>query len=59
MRFLDFATGKVSEVVPLKTLTHGITLFPASPGQPRTILYDQVDQSGSDLMLVENLVAGR
>jgi Tol biopolymer transport system component len=56
MRFLDFATGKVSEVIPLKTSSLGITVFPVFPGQPRTILYDQVDQSGSDLMLVENLV---
>ena len=54
IKFFSFATGKTTPVFsPEKTLagvTPGITV---SPGD-RWLLYTQVDQRGSDIMLVEN-----
>lgn len=51
LRFLDFATGRTKTVAELGTQPCGT--FSISPDR-RWALYSQVNQSGSDLMLVEN-----
>jgi Tol biopolymer transport system component len=49
--FFDFSTGKNSPVVIAKRPFHsGMSVSPDS----RYILFDQYDESGSDLMLIEN-----
>jgi hypothetical protein len=64
IEFFDFATGKATEVAALEKpiplfgrLPSGVTEFNAglavSP-DGRWILYTQLDQGGSDIMLVEN-----
>jgi Tol biopolymer transport system component len=59
LRFLDFDSGKARDVVPIqKRVGFGISVFPLSRGVPRTILWGQVDQDGSDLMSIENLPEG-
>ncbi|HEY7307090.1 MAG TPA: winged helix-turn-helix domain-containing protein [Bryobacteraceae bacterium] len=51
IRFLSFATGRNTPVVVAKRPFHtGVSVSPDS----RYILYDQYDEEGSDLMLVEN-----
>ena len=46
-----FATGKISKILTIeRNVTYRIAVSP----DERTILYGQYDQSGSDLMLVEN-----
>jgi serine/threonine protein kinase len=51
IQFLNFATGKVKMVAPIeRPLNVG---FSVSPDE-HSILYSQVDESSSDLMLVEN-----
>ena len=51
IQFLDFATNNVKTIASLeKALTHGLALSPDG----RWLLYSQVDQEGSELMLVEN-----
>jgi Tol biopolymer transport system component len=46
-----FATGKISKILTIeRNVTYRIAVSP----DERTILYAQYDQSGSDLMLVEN-----
>jgi hypothetical protein len=51
IRFLSFATGRNTPVVVAKHPFHtGVSVSPDS----RYILYDQYDEEGSDLMLVEN-----
>jgi Tol biopolymer transport system component len=51
LRFLSFATGKISEVgfTPNPT-RNGVDVTPDG----RTILYTQLDHTGTELMLVEN-----
>ncbi|HZS04603.1 MAG TPA: hypothetical protein VFD58_07185 [Blastocatellia bacterium] len=54
LEFYNFATGQVSEVARLaKGPEKYIPGLAVSPGG-RTILYAQLDQSGSDLMMVED-----
>ena len=51
IRFLDFKTGKTTPVVRIEKRAHyGLSVSP----DRRWILYSQVDQWESDLMLVEN-----
>jgi Tol biopolymer transport system component len=51
IRFLSFSTGQDRPVVVVKRPFHsGMSVAPDS----RYILFDQYDESGSDLMLVEN-----
>jgi Tol biopolymer transport system component len=51
IRFKDFATGSDRAVVPIEgTPSWGLTVSP----DRRTFLYSVSDESGSDLMLVEN-----
>jgi hypothetical protein len=51
IRFLEFATGKIKTIAELgKQPCGGPTVSP----DRRWALYDQQDQTGSDLMLVEN-----
>ena len=51
IRFLDLATGKTRQVASLpKPASAGLSLSPDG----RHLLYSQVDQTGADLMLVEN-----
>jgi len=51
IHYMNFATGKISPIAQIqKDVMYG---FSVSPDE-RTILYTQVDQEGSDLMLVEN-----
>jgi Tol biopolymer transport system component len=51
LRFFNFATGKVSDIAetPKRTL-NGMAISPDG----RTILYTQMDNTGTELMLVEN-----
>src|ERR1700730_15925956 len=51
IQFLSFATGKVKTVVPIPGQVSYI--FNVSP-DGRSLLYTQLDEAGSDLMLVEN-----
>ena len=51
IQFLTLANGKVKTVVPIPG--HAFVGFSVSP-DGRSLLYTQVDQAGSDLMLVEN-----
>jgi Tol biopolymer transport system component len=51
IQFLSFATGKVKTVAPIsKPPAEGVSVSPDG----RSILFTQVDQDSSDLMLVEN-----
>jgi len=51
IHFLNSASGKTQPIAPIsKDVMYG---FAVSPDE-KTILYTQVDQEGSDLMLVEN-----
>jgi serine/threonine protein kinase len=51
LQFLEFATGKVTKVAPIsRPPAAGLAVSP----DRRTILYTQLDQRGSELMLVEN-----
>ncbi len=51
IRFLDLATGKTRQVATLpKPPAGGLSLSPDG----RHLLYSQIDQTGADLMLVEN-----
>jgi Tol biopolymer transport system component len=51
LAFLPFATRQISPVVTIpRSVTDGLALSP----DERLILYSQIDQVGSDLMLVEN-----
>jgi hypothetical protein len=55
IQFFDFATGASKPVVLAKRPFHvGMSVSPDS----RHILFDQYDESGSDLMLVENFEPG-
>jgi hypothetical protein len=51
VQFLSFATGNVVRVATIqKPVYVGLAVSPDG----RSILYSQIDQAGSDLMLVEN-----
>jgi Tol biopolymer transport system component len=51
INFRDFATGKTSKILTIeKPIFEHIEISPDA----RTILYTQIDEAGSDLMLVEN-----
>jgi hypothetical protein len=51
LAFLDFANSQVTSLVTIpRAVTFGLALSP----DERLILYSQIDQVGSDLMLVEN-----
>ena len=53
MEFFDFATRKVSQVGKLGKVDIGPICIAVSPDRTQ-ILYVQADQSGEDIMLVEN-----
>ncbi len=51
MRLYEFATGKTRKILTIESaLDQHIAISPDG----RTILYTQIDEGGSDLMLVEN-----
>ena len=51
IRFYDFASGTIRTLATIrKDVEWGLTVSP----DRRTILYSQIDEGGSDLMLVEN-----
>ena len=50
IRFLSFTTGKVMTVITIKRQGYGLSISP----DEKYILYTQVNQGGSNLMLVEN-----
>jgi Tol biopolymer transport system component len=51
IQFLRFATGKVKTVVPIPgQLEIGLSVSPDG----RSLLFSEIDEAGSDLMLVEN-----
>ena len=51
IQFLSFATGKVKTVAPISgSPAEGLSVSPDG----RSLLFSQVDEAGSDLMLVEN-----
>jgi len=50
IQFLSFATGRVK---PIATIKGAIDELSVSPDR-RWVLYTQVSQGGTDLMLVEN-----
>jgi len=51
MRLLEFSTGKIRKILTIeRALIQRIAVSPDG----RTILYAQLDEAGSDLMLVEN-----
>jgi serine/threonine protein kinase/Tol biopolymer transport system component len=50
IQFLSFATGKVKTVVSISMAEEGLSASPDG----RYLLFSQVDEAGSDLMLVEN-----
>jgi len=50
IQFLSFATAKVKTVCPISNPAEGISVSPDG----RFLLFLQVDEAGSDLMLVEN-----
>lgn len=51
LRLYEFATSKTRKLLTVeRSLGYGLTVSP----DDRTVLYTQVDEAGSDLMLVEN-----
>jgi Tol biopolymer transport system component len=50
IQFLNIATGKVKTVAPVSRPFEGLSVSPDG----RFLLFSQVDEAGSDLMLVEN-----
>jgi Tol biopolymer transport system component len=53
LRFFDFSTSRTADVMPVTKPWDVSALAASSDG--RWLLFDQIDQSGSDLMLIENL----
>lgn len=54
IQFFDFASGQLSEVIKLdKSLLVGNSGLAVSPDE-RWLLYAQIDQSGSDIMVINN-----
>jgi Tol biopolymer transport system component len=55
IEFFNFATGKVTQIATLeKPFSLGISVSPDG----RWLIYTQLDQSGSDIMLMENFREG-
>jgi Tol biopolymer transport system component len=55
VRFLDFRTGQIEPIVRLpRPVYTGFSISPGPAGSRRSILYTQIDQTASDLMLFEN-----
>ncbi|MGI8958954.1 MAG: hypothetical protein ACR2IV_04160 [Bryobacteraceae bacterium] len=52
LNFLNFKTGRISPIMPVEK-PWDVSALAVSP-DGRSLLFDQIDQSGSDLMLVEN-----
>jgi Tol biopolymer transport system component len=50
IQFLTFATGKVKTVAPILGPSRGLSVSPDG----RSLLFSQIDEAGTDLMLVEN-----
>jgi Tol biopolymer transport system component len=51
IQFLSFATGKVKMVAPIsRPSSEGLSVSPDG----RSILFSQIGETGTDLMLVEN-----
>jgi Tol biopolymer transport system component/DNA-binding winged helix-turn-helix (wHTH) protein len=50
IRFYSFATGATTTIVPIGLPEYGLAVSP----DERYLIYDQLDDPGSDLMLVEN-----
>jgi Tol biopolymer transport system component len=51
IRLYEFATGRIKKILTVeRNIEHKIALSP----DRRTIFYTQIDETGSDLMLVEN-----
>src|SRR5205085_11957887 len=51
LRYLSLATGKSKSILTIgKPMSNGLSVSP----DERWLLYSQLDQTGSDLMLVEN-----
>jgi Tol biopolymer transport system component len=50
LRVYNFATGESKSVLSIERSAR----YPAVSPEGRTIIYEQTDQAGSDLMLVEN-----
>ena len=50
VRFFDFATGTTTQIVKTKPPDLGLGVSPDG----RTLLYSQVDHTGSNIMLIEN-----
>ena len=51
LQYWDFATGKARKI---QTMTAGVFYSIALSPDDRTLLYSQIDDAGSDLMLVDN-----
>jgi Tol biopolymer transport system component len=55
VRFLDFRTGQIEPIVRLpRPVYNGFSISPGPAGSRRSILYTQIDQTASDLMMFEN-----
>jgi len=54
IEFFNFATGQASEVTRLVKGPHRFAPGLAVSPDGRSLLYSQMDQSGSDIMMVEN-----
>lgn len=52
LKFLNFKNGRITPVMPIDKPWDVSAL--ALPSDGRSVLYAQLDQSGTDLMLVEN-----
>lgn len=50
LRFFDFATGKVTQLIPTPNSHLGLSVSP----EGRSILYSQYEREATSLMLVEN-----
>jgi len=53
LKFLDFKTGRISPMMPVEKPWDVSALAVSSDG--RSLFFDQIDESGSDLMLIENV----
>jgi Tol biopolymer transport system component len=55
LQLFSFGTGKIKQIATIeKPVSNGLSVSAGPDGRSRWILYTQVDQEGSDLMLVEN-----
>ena len=53
LRFLEFDSGSSTELASLPSIENSIASGLAVSPDRKTILYSQIDQAGSDLMIVE------